>query len=320
MAEHDQAYKLLFSHAQMVRDLLEGFVREDWIAELDFGSLEKVNSSYVSDDLRKRNDDVVWRVRWAKEWVYIYLLLEFQSSVERYMAVRMQTYVSLLYQDLIRGRQLTKNGRLPPVLPIVLYNGSRRWRAPVNLDELIQRGPRALAAYQPQMRFLLIDEGRYRERELEPLRNLVAALMRLENSRTPTDIVRIVRSLAEWLKAPEQASLRRAFVVWINRVILAETSAGPVFGVEELEDMSTLLQTRMRKWEAASREKGHAEGLREGLREGEALLLHRQFRQRFGELPDWVWPRLQQADTTQLELWAERILSAGSLERVFGEE
>jgi predicted transposase YdaD len=320
VADHDQAYKLLFSHPQMVRDLLEGFVRDDWISELDFSSLEKVSSRYVSDDLRKRSNDVVWRVRWGTEWVYVYLLLEFQSGVERYMAVRIQNYVSLLYQDLIRTKQLGAGGKLPPVLPIVLYNGARRWRSPVVLDELIQRGPRALAPYQPQMRYLLIDEGLYLESELETLRNLVAALVRLENSRTPVDVLRIVSSLAEWLKAPEQASLRRAFVVWINRVILARKPGGPVVGVEELEVMSTLLEVRMREWDEASREKGREEGLQEGLREGEALLLHRLLRQRFGELPDWVWPRLQQADTAQLDQWGERVLSADSLGAVFGEE
>jgi predicted transposase YdaD len=130
MANQDHAYKLLFSHAEMVRDLLEGFVKEEWLSQLDYESLEKVGSSYVSDDLRERSDDVVWRVRWGEDWIYLYLLLEFQSTVEAYMAVRILTYVGLLYQDLIRTRQLAADGRLPPVLAIVLYNGAARWRAP----------------------------------------------------------------------------------------------------------------------------------------------------------------------------------------------
>ncbi len=133
-------------------------------------------------------------------------------------------------------------------------------------------------------------------------------------------MLRIVSTLAEWLKAPEQASLRRAFVVWINRVILARKPGGPVMGIEELEEMSTLLEVRMREWDEASREKGRAEGLQEGLRDGEAFLLHRQLRRRFGELPDWVWPRLQQANTAQLEQWGERVLSADRLAAVIGEE
>jgi hypothetical protein len=67
-------------------------------------------------------------------------------------------------------------------------------------------------------------------------------------------------------------------------------------------------------------ERARQEGRQEGLRDGEALLLHRMLRQRFGELPDWVWPRLQQADTAQLERWGERVLNADSLGAVFGEE
>ena len=43
---HDHSYKLLFSHAVMVEDLLRGFVREDWVQAIDFATLEKVPGSY----------------------------------------------------------------------------------------------------------------------------------------------------------------------------------------------------------------------------------------------------------------------------------
>ncbi len=39
--EHDKTYKLLFSHAEMVEDLLRGFVPEEWVSQLDFATLEK---------------------------------------------------------------------------------------------------------------------------------------------------------------------------------------------------------------------------------------------------------------------------------------
>ncbi|MGC8779460.1 MAG: Rpn family recombination-promoting nuclease/putative transposase, partial [Anaerolineae bacterium] len=120
--EHDASYKSLFSHPEMVADLLRGFVPEPWVAQVDFGTLERVNASYVSDDLRVREDDLVWRMRLSGDWVYVYLLLEFQSTVDRFMAVRVMTYVGLLYQDLIRRREFTKDMRLPPVVPLVLYN------------------------------------------------------------------------------------------------------------------------------------------------------------------------------------------------------
>jgi hypothetical protein len=40
--QHDTGYKLLFSHPELVRDLLTGFVKEDWVWEIDFTTLESV--------------------------------------------------------------------------------------------------------------------------------------------------------------------------------------------------------------------------------------------------------------------------------------
>ena len=82
--EHDASYKLLFSHARMMADLLQDFVHEAWVYDVDFTTLERVSDSHISDDLRSRRDDLIWRVRWGTDWLYIYLLLEFQSTVEAF--------------------------------------------------------------------------------------------------------------------------------------------------------------------------------------------------------------------------------------------
>ena len=51
--QHDNSYKLLFSHPQMVEDLLRGFVGEEWISEVDFSTLE-----YPGEDERHPLDRV----------------------------------------------------------------------------------------------------------------------------------------------------------------------------------------------------------------------------------------------------------------------
>src|SRR5262249_54993787 len=144
--------KALFSHPEMVRDLLDGFVSGEWLVHLDYASLEKVNSSYVTEDLRGRSDDLVWRAKGGGAWVYVYLLLEFQSTVDPSMAVRMLAYVALLYQDLIKSKRLV-DGQLPRVLPLVLYNGLVGWYAKEELSALMHSEPRALDAYQPYLRY-----------------------------------------------------------------------------------------------------------------------------------------------------------------------
>ena len=220
MKTHDPSYKLLFSHPQMVRDLLVGFVAEPWVAELDFTTLEQVSGSYVADDLRDREDDLLWRVRFRDRWLYLYLVLEFQARVDPFMAVRLLTYIGLLYQDLIRQGATTPTGRLPPVLPIVLYNGKPRWTAATELFDLIEPAPGRLAVYAPRLRYLLLDEGAIDESAPWALQNLVAALFRLEKSQGPGPLHEALSALIQWLGAAEQAGLRRAFTVWIKRVLL----------------------------------------------------------------------------------------------------
>lgn len=308
---HDASYKDLFSHPEMVADLLRGFVPEPWVAELDFSTLEKVGGSYVSDDLRTREDDLVWRVRLRDGWLYVYLLLEFQSSVEQYRAVRVMTYIGLLYQDLIRRRDLAPGGRLPPVVPIVLYNGLPRWDAAVDVADLVAVGPGGLATYRPQVRYLLIDEGALPVTALPETRNLVAALFRLEHSRQPEDVRRVVESLVEWLAAPEQTSLRRAFTVWLRRVLLPARLPGvAVPEVAELQEVRSMLAERVIEWTKDWKQQGIQEGQIAAARESvlAALTL------RFGHVPAALEDTVNRiADLPRLRVLLQRAILAGSL-------
>lgn len=312
MAQHDRSYKLLFSHPQMVRDLLAGFVREDWLAQLDFASLQKVDSHYISDKLHARASDLVWRARWGKDSIYLYFLMEFQSSVDARMAVRMLTYVGLLYEGLRRSGELKGNEKLPPVFPIVLYSGRRRWRAPTMLSALIHSHPRCLRRFRPQMGYLLIDQGKFHDREISPLPNLAAALFRLENSNSRTNVESILLSLHQLLKSPKHASLRRAFCVWLNTAILARMG-GPLNKVVDLLEMRTVISERFYKLDAAEKAKVASQARKEG----KAELLLRILRKRYGRLPAWVLSRVQEAGAAEIGRWAERLEDVQSLHQLF---
>jgi uncharacterized protein (DUF433 family) len=69
--DHDHRYKLLFSHREMMADLLRGFVREAWGHTVELATLERVPIRQVSGDGREREDEIIWRVRWQEGWLYI---------------------------------------------------------------------------------------------------------------------------------------------------------------------------------------------------------------------------------------------------------
>jgi flagellar biosynthesis/type III secretory pathway protein FliH len=70
-------------------------------------------------------------------------------------------------------------------------------------------------------------------------------------------------------------------------------------------------------WWREGLDKGLEEGLQQGLRKGEAQLLLRLLRHRFGALPNWVEARLSNASAEQLEQWAERLLDIDRLDALF---
>jgi len=312
MAEQDASYKRLFSHPEMVADLLRGFVGEAWVRELDLASLERVHASFVTDDFRHRESDVIWRVRHRGHWVYVYLLLEFQTTVDPFMAVRLMVYVGLLYQSLIRSGEVSAGGRLPPVLPVVLYNGESPWGAALDVAELVVEVPGGLRAYCPRMRYLLLQERSYKESDLAGMRNLVAALFRLENARKPEDVRRVVQALADWVGAGSE--LARSFSEWLSQILLpSRLPAAEVPRLADLQEVRTLLAERVKEWTREWRE----EGWRKGRKEGEAQVLIRLIERKFGPISEQLRRQIESADSEQRLTWAERILSAERIEEVF---
>ncbi len=346
MAEHDGGYKLLFSHPEMVEDLLRGFVREDWVRDLDFSTLEKVPGSYVTPDLSTRESDVVWRLRWKGGRVlYVYLLIEFQSKVDPFMALRMMVYLGLLYQDLLQRGEPGRSGKLPPVLPLVLYNGYASWGAAREVSELIEEIPGGLELYRPRLRYCLLDEMRMADSELESLRNLAAAMFRLEKSPGPEDARRILGAAMEWLREPGLEGLRRSFTHWVLRGLLPSRVRGVRFPeLADLEEVRSMLAERAMswsdRWEQEGMEKGIKKGIEKGIEQGieqgiergieqgsskgsnrglaqaRGVLL-RDLERRFGPLPEEVRRRVEAVasieDLTELSIRAGAASSLADL-------
>ena len=265
---HDAAYKRLFSHPQMVEDLLRGFIAGNWTGALDFNTLEKLPAEFVSDDLRQRRGDGMWRVRFRDEWLYVLVLLEFQSTVNPYMAVRILVYTGLLHQDLVRRNALGPDGELPPVLPVVIYNGRLRWTAETDVSRLIAPVGEDLARCQPSQRYFVVDACGFRDDDL-PHRNLVSAVVRLENSRSHADLKRVVDALVEWLRGPGHQDLKRSFGEWIGQVLMPrQLGSVSLARMPELEEVQTMLAERVQEWYDEAHDKGLKAGIEQGIEQG----------------------------------------------------
>lgn len=198
----ESAYRLLFSQPRMVKDLLRGFLREEWIGWLDPGTLERRAAPDAGT--------LVWRLRWQGGAAAVYLLLRPLAAADPYIAVRLWTDLGRLYQDLLGRREGSLARPLPVVLPVALYGGGAPWTAPRDAFELFQPVPGPLQRYLPRTPFQVFDAAHDVLPAAAGGDNLVALLCRLERSR-PREEGPLLDRLDSLLAAAGDESLSRAW-------------------------------------------------------------------------------------------------------------
>ena len=326
----DATYKYVLSSAFMVEELVRWLVAERHglhalVEALDFTTLTRVHEQSVTGDaeaLRRRSNDMVWRVHLRERagddapapragsrravapggggdaepeasgpWLYLVVMLEFQSTVDYLMALRVRSYVDRFHTEQWRGRRFGATDRLAPVLPIVFYIGRPRWTAAARVIELVT--PHAAEAgdgeapwtgheeadgtWRADPRFagdgyLLLDSHRV---EPEDLRhdNAAALLAGLENP-LPSTLPELIGALCRRLQAPELRELRDMMLSWAGwrarqagLTIEAEDMA-QVNRMENPDDVEAFYMTRAQRWEEDRRAEGRVEGRAEGRVEG----------------------------------------------------
>ena len=166
------------------------------------------------------------------------------------MALRMMDYTVTIWRQL--GKEdLGPGGEYPFMLPIVIYNGERRWTAARDVADLLAPVPEELLGYQPRQRYLLI-EIRAQDPASLPLDNVLAMIARFEQAPTAKALEELAGSLADWRETIGVPELAGVFVAWITQVLVQRF--GPAgrelqrkLRNQEEGTMTTLIE-RARKW------------------------------------------------------------------------
>ena len=308
----DATYKHLLFRAFMVEELLRRLVADlrgmrELVDALERSTLTRVHEQSVSigpTALHRRGNDMVWRVRLRERpgedadlagdreappaatsgaWLYLVVMLEFQSAVDPLMALRIRGYVDSFHVEQWRGRRFGATDRLTPVLPIVLYNGTARWSAPARVIELVTPGAgrpgrgEAGATWRAAPLFagdgyVLLDTHRVGPDDSRR-DNAAALLAGLENPSRET-IAALVASLHERLRAPELRELKEVMLSWAawqaRRQVGVEWEAEEMaqVRVEDYDDVEAYYAARLEAWREEDREQGRTEGREQGRTEG----------------------------------------------------
>ncbi len=177
------------------------------------------------------------------------------------MPLRFLNYTSLLYQRLYRDRTTwSKDDRADPVLHVVVYNGDKRWDAPLTLAGLVERterdGPAQLA-----VSYDVVDLVAVKADDL-PRANLLRWVAEVEQGAQTGALPERVRELGEWLAEAGEPGLTKSFDLWLG--VLGRKWGVELPSIREYEEVSAVLLEKIDRWEAEILEQGIEQGRQEG--------------------------------------------------------
>ena len=265
---HDSGYKYLFSNRTIFRQLIETFVQEPWVKEADFDRAETLDKSFISDHYKATESDLIYKVPLRESEEFIYVMLEFQSDSQHFMALRIHNYVTNFYMDYLESYKDIEY--LPPVFPIVLYNGSAPWTAPIKLEELI--GQIDLPGRTGRLlEYVKIAENEFSREDLLGIRNIVSTLFLAESH---YDVEMLSEELPVLFSSEPDRQALSLFINWFLQ--LAEHERIEVSDADTLrqvysnfEEVRPMLIESIRKEKQKIREEAREEGREEGERKGE---------------------------------------------------
>ncbi|MFY0523857.1 Rpn family recombination-promoting nuclease/putative transposase [Archangium gephyra] len=133
---HDLFARFTFGHPERAAAELRAVLPAHVVSEVDWSSLRRESGSVVDPELRETESDLLFTARLREgRPLLLYVLLEHQSSVDRWMALRMLRYV---VRQVEHWRQHhPENTVLPVIIPLVMYHGPEgAWSAPRCVEEL----------------------------------------------------------------------------------------------------------------------------------------------------------------------------------------
>ena len=265
---YDRSYKKLFSHKGFIKYLLQDFVRLKWVERVDFDKITLEPVSFIDRLFNKKEADLIWKLP-LKDGpeVYLFLLLEFQSRVDKTMALRFASYILNFYADQFKNKKIVA---LPVVFPVLIYNGKQRWNAARRLQDLIDLVDTSLREYLIRFKYFTIDIGSFGKRSLVKLkRNLVTAVFLLENVRNEKELENVFKEILEIIKSEADPTLVKSFGDWLEMQLKRENIAA--INIREIITQRrehTMLTETLHEILIKREERGLEKGLKRGLKRG----------------------------------------------------
>src|SRR5512145_1152396 len=201
---HDKLFKSALADPHDAAMELRAVLPPALAARLDFQTLAPVPGTFVDEEMRGSQADLLYTVRCADQQALLYVLLEHKSEVDRWTLLQLLRYMLRIWEQCLA--QKPPPCTLPPIIPVIVHHSETGWTAPAKFQGLFDASLMGDAEFRrltPEFEVLLDDisgqsDEALRARAMSPAATLSFLFLRdgreegrvLEEMPTWADLIR----------------------------------------------------------------------------------------------------------------------------------
>lgn len=270
----DTVFKKIFGDKELFLMFLKDFIDKPWVKDISVEDLKLMPSKYIGLRESTRESDIVYEINHNELKMYVFVLLEHQGKVNFLMVFRMLEYMTKIWRSRIKeaGKKLSerKEYKLPPIVPIVFYDGIENWTAETEFQKKVEKYE-LFKNNIPKFEYELINLNKISIDKLEKLEDAMSFILIIDKCREPKDFEKMKDLKEEFWENIKEALKNENILETVAESIekMMERLNVPE---KDIDDMVNMLEegrvSEMFNFTANyDVQKVRAEGIKEGIKE-----------------------------------------------------
>lgn len=168
-APHEGLFLKVFKDKENTKHFLKKHLSQDVLKYMDLDSLCLENVSYVDDKLKKHFSDLVFSVNIGDQEfpaAKIYFLFEHKSYPDTLVGMQILRYMALQWKEMYDQGKISDR-KLPPIIPIVIYQGRGSWKVRASFQDLVEMPSESFKDFIPDFSFAFFNVRNIDEKKVQ---------------------------------------------------------------------------------------------------------------------------------------------------------
>ncbi|ACQ68102.1 putative transposase [Candidatus Hamiltonella defensa 5AT (Acyrthosiphon pisum)] len=261
---HDAVFRQFLHEKETAQDFFEIWLPDEIKALCDFTTMKVKSGSFIDEDMKAYQNDILYSLKTKKGKGYLYVLIESQSTPDKLSAWRLMRYsMAAMQKHLDAG-----NKTLPLVFPVLFYMGKKSpYPHSTHWLDCFEDGGLSERIYTQPFRLAdvtTLDDGEILQHRRIALLELVQKHIRHR------DMSELLNEIVAILSYNEYTD--NQVMTMMNYLIQEGNATNPMHFITEIAKQSEkhegALMTMAQQIEEIGIQKGIQEGMQEGMQEG----------------------------------------------------